>query len=606
MASFQQHMLIVSNECVDGQRRLGLVANRDFCDAVITCNGKEFNVHRFVLSEKSEIFHLMFTKDFAENRGDCPRINLDSFSTEIVEVLLAYLYSGELRLTKEQLFEAIFFADMFFIVSLKQKLEVFLSSIIRKSNVNRIVSTARLTRCSNRVIRQCECTLFEMLNRIGELHASRIFLKLDPESVYCYFAIYQCAVPDEDTVVALFYAWWCRNKDQHSLLQTDTLRMAKHCIRYDRLSSNVGDVCAAKRIEDEAFVQMLQQSSTSVRELTTPVRCNSNNPIEALLLIATGERCCRRMYICLSAFDEVLSGPAQDVPFHDNEVHRYVCHGEIITIQPNEQNSPLSHFRHDGSRIQGPDMPQWDVSEEGFRNRVTLLRHFSCSEGDDDLIGVCTYDFINLSVKGLKSHKQGMCSLAEMHPDSRVIMCAYLNHFFVFCFEAIRTEGSSYQSYVRVWDMKDFTLKVEKKVDLVCNGVVSVTQCDGCVVFLANPSWKCYIISLHDLLFKPFEDIHPKSLSLPNSIGRFYLAGLKDNSYVKLCLFGNQLLLAAYTKYGLTMHVAQIDFEKNIPRNEVELEWRSVTLPMAFRKLGEVRPIFMGHVLVSKSRFWAR
>ena len=68
-------------------------------DATIACDGKLYPVHRFVLSVASSYFAQMFTSTCGN--GKHPIIVLKDISKETFEILLKYIYLGEVNVERE-------------------------------------------------------------------------------------------------------------------------------------------------------------------------------------------------------------------------------------------------------------------------------------------------------------------------------------------------------------------------------------------------------------------------------------------------------------------------------------------------------------------------
>ena len=61
-------------------------------DFVVQCQGKEFYVHQYILTQQSEYFEGLLRNDCVESKEK--KIVIQDFEPEVVEILLRYLYNG--------------------------------------------------------------------------------------------------------------------------------------------------------------------------------------------------------------------------------------------------------------------------------------------------------------------------------------------------------------------------------------------------------------------------------------------------------------------------------------------------------------------------------
>ena len=69
-----------------------------FCDVTIVVDGREFQVHKAVLSAASPYFKAMFTCNLAEST--LAKVPLNGLEPSIIEQLLDYIYSSEVVISK--------------------------------------------------------------------------------------------------------------------------------------------------------------------------------------------------------------------------------------------------------------------------------------------------------------------------------------------------------------------------------------------------------------------------------------------------------------------------------------------------------------------------
>ena len=69
------------------------------CDATVTVGGKDFLVHRIVLSASSSYFQVMFTSGMAESYLD--RVEIHGIHADIFGTILDFIYTGEVQVNEE-------------------------------------------------------------------------------------------------------------------------------------------------------------------------------------------------------------------------------------------------------------------------------------------------------------------------------------------------------------------------------------------------------------------------------------------------------------------------------------------------------------------------
>ena len=88
-----------------------LLTDEIYSDSTILCGGKFYPVHRIVLSTCSEYFETLFVQCFELNKY--PFIVVKDVDSKQMEVLLTYMYKGEVNVPQEDLPELIKAAKAF-------------------------------------------------------------------------------------------------------------------------------------------------------------------------------------------------------------------------------------------------------------------------------------------------------------------------------------------------------------------------------------------------------------------------------------------------------------------------------------------------------------
>src|SRR5436190_24208519 len=107
-----------------------------FSDIRIKGNdNKEINAHRAILVARSEVFKRMLLNGMKETTQDV--IEFPEFSSDILHVILEYLYTGRVTLTIEMIAEAYHSADFFLLEQLKLQIIEFFKNHLENNIENK-------------------------------------------------------------------------------------------------------------------------------------------------------------------------------------------------------------------------------------------------------------------------------------------------------------------------------------------------------------------------------------------------------------------------------------------------------------------------------------
>lgn len=100
-----------------------------FADVTISVEGREFQLHRLVLSAQSCFFRSMFTSNLKEAHNRV--IVLQDVSESVFQLLVDYIYHGTVKLRAEELQEIYEVSDMYQLTSLFEECSRFLARTVQ-------------------------------------------------------------------------------------------------------------------------------------------------------------------------------------------------------------------------------------------------------------------------------------------------------------------------------------------------------------------------------------------------------------------------------------------------------------------------------------------
>ena len=83
----------------------------EFIDVHLKVGEELFPAHRIVLAANSDYFHAMFSHGMKESNQEVIELKYENISAENLKVVLDYIYSGDLHVNNENVFEVLLAAD---------------------------------------------------------------------------------------------------------------------------------------------------------------------------------------------------------------------------------------------------------------------------------------------------------------------------------------------------------------------------------------------------------------------------------------------------------------------------------------------------------------
>ena len=110
-----------------------------FADVTVLVDGKEFQLHRLVLSAQSSFFRSMFTSNLRETHDR--NVELKDVSARVFQLLVDYIYHGTIKLRVEDLQDTYEMADMYQLTALFEECSRFLSRTVEVKNCLQVCNT---------------------------------------------------------------------------------------------------------------------------------------------------------------------------------------------------------------------------------------------------------------------------------------------------------------------------------------------------------------------------------------------------------------------------------------------------------------------------------
>jgi len=177
------------------------------CDATICVGGKTFSAHRTVLAASSPYFKALFASTLNSPTSlettDIKPVVLTDIESECMNIILQYIYTGEIELHQENIKDVIAAANYLLITSLKERCTSFLQKMLSPRNCLGIETTASQFDCE---ILKSTATNFVRDNFIT-VSATDEFLSLDAARLRELVASDDTKIDREEQVYESIMKW---------------------------------------------------------------------------------------------------------------------------------------------------------------------------------------------------------------------------------------------------------------------------------------------------------------------------------------------------------------------------------------------------------------
>ena len=210
--------------------------HKDPCDVTLVVkDGKEFHVHRSVLSQASSFFEKLLNSDMKENNEGVIRLEIVSESQ--MADILEFIYTGSVQIsTRGNAENLIELADYLVLPNLKSLAGKCLEDYITTSNCISIYYEAEKFLCQGPIAR-CRKVIHAHFASVAK---SDDFLNLPSQEVEKWISSNEIVIDAEEKVFELVLRWIDDDKSQRSIKFPDLFRHVRlTCISRDVLASNI-------------------------------------------------------------------------------------------------------------------------------------------------------------------------------------------------------------------------------------------------------------------------------------------------------------------------------------------------------------------------------
>ena len=191
------------------------------CDVNLMVDGEEFPAHKGVLAANSSFFLTMFTTDMLEK--DNTSVSLRIISAGAMESLLEFMYTGQIQIHVDNVFELLEASSFLFVEKVKKACCQFLGSIVDKENCFAILSIAHAFSCNGLIQ-----TVNQYVNqKFTELAKTENFLKLPKEDVIKFLSSDDIQIDNEEQLLEMIIDWVNHDLEKRKDCFTQLLKLIR-------------------------------------------------------------------------------------------------------------------------------------------------------------------------------------------------------------------------------------------------------------------------------------------------------------------------------------------------------------------------------------------
>ena len=192
------------------ERINALRANQRFSDVTVVVKGEEFQAHKIVLAAASPFFLSLLESQMKETTENMIKIELEEATASVMEEVLAYVYTGNASLTKENSHNLIATADFLLLPGLEAMAENFLKRHLTVENCVSNYYFAEKYQC--RGLKEESCKMInENFRKVMETDD---FLGLDENQVMYWVSSDDVIVAAEEDIFEGIIRWVLHNRSE--------------------------------------------------------------------------------------------------------------------------------------------------------------------------------------------------------------------------------------------------------------------------------------------------------------------------------------------------------------------------------------------------------
>ncbi|XP_022341558.2 kelch-like protein 26 isoform X3 [Crassostrea virginica] len=218
-----------------------LRSREELCDFTVSAGEKSFQVHRAVLAATSDYFRVMFGGAMAESRQDC--VDLKGVTADGLQLIVEFIYSGELSLQYENLTDAINTASHLQVATALELCSDYIISLMTFENAQDFLTIAN-TYSLDKVLEHWDCMILQNFSEFAE---TENFLKMEAAILVKYLSSNSLRASSEYKVFQCLDKWF---RYSPARISNDCITVLTH-IRFPLMS--------------ERELQMVQESDLMKR-----------------------------------------------------------------------------------------------------------------------------------------------------------------------------------------------------------------------------------------------------------------------------------------------------------------------------------------------------
>ena len=192
------------------ERINALRTNQRFSDVTVVVKGEEFQAHKIVLAAASPFFLSLLESQMKETTENTIKIELEEATASVMEEVLAYVYTGNASLTKENGHNLLATADFLLLPGLEAMAENFLKRHLTVENCVSNYYFAEKYQC--RGLKEESCKMIH--ENFRKVMGTADFLVLDENQVMYWVSSDDVIVEAEEDIFEGIIQWVLHNRSE--------------------------------------------------------------------------------------------------------------------------------------------------------------------------------------------------------------------------------------------------------------------------------------------------------------------------------------------------------------------------------------------------------